>query len=325
MARALVIGGTLFIGRALVPQLLDHGDDVTIMHRSRGTPFGNTVAEIRCDRNDVHAVREALRGRPFDVIYDNVYDWERGTSGDQVRAAAEAAGPDLRRYVFTSSVAAYGAGTDHDETDTLAPPDHPDPYGRDKADSERALFRLHRERGVPVSTLRPAFIYGPGNPYEREAFFWDRILAGRPVVIPGDGSRTMQFVLVDDVASAAIRAAETDAAIGSAYNLANAPPMTQVEFVRALARAAGLDVQLVHVPRERIAAAGGGLLEPPLYFGAYLDLPSLTVRVDRARSELGLTLTPLDEGLRTTFEWYRRQQRPRPDFSWENRLLAMPD
>ena len=66
----------------------------------------------------------------------------------------------------------------------LVPSDYPNAYGAQKADSERALFALGREQGVPVATLRPAFIYGQHNPFEREAFFWDRLLAGRPILIP---------------------------------------------------------------------------------------------------------------------------------------------
>jgi nucleoside-diphosphate-sugar epimerase len=78
-----VIGGTLFIGRALVEQLLERADDVVIMHRGTGTPFGTRVSEIQCDRNDVASVRAALTDRRFDVVYDNVYDWQRGTTADQ--------------------------------------------------------------------------------------------------------------------------------------------------------------------------------------------------------------------------------------------------
>jgi 2'-hydroxyisoflavone reductase len=321
MARVLVIGGTLFIGRALVNQLLERGDEVVIMHRGSGTPYGARVGEIRCDRNDIAAVRAALEGQTFHVVYDNVYDWQRGTTADQVAATALAASVGLRRYVFTSSIAAYGGGTDHDERDPLAPPDHPDDYGRNKAESERALFALHREKGIPVATLRPAFVYGPHNPFDREAFFWDRIVAGRPVIIPGDGSRTMQWVHVDDVARAAIAAAAMDVAIGAAYNLGNAPPVTQLEFVRVLARAAGREVRPVHIPRDRILGAGGGLMAPPLYFGAFLDLPPLTVRTSRVRTELSLDLTPLEEGLRSTFAWYEGRSRPAVDYSWEDRLL----
>lgn len=322
MARALVIGGTLFIGRALVDQLLERGDDVVIMHRGKGTPFGKRVGEIQCDRNDVAAVRSALSGTRFDVVYDNVYDWQRGTSAEQVSAAAIAASRGLQRYVFTSSVAAYPAGGEYDEDAPLVPSDYPSPYGVQKAESERALFELNRRQGIPVTTLRPAFIYGPHNPFPRESFFWDRLLAGRPIIIPEDGSRTMQWVHVRDVARAAVLAATKDVAAGRAYNLASYPPITQIEFVRLLAKVAGREAQLVHVPREQIQAAGGELFAPPYYFGVYLDIPPITARNDRVRSELGLELTPLEEGLRETYRWYQQQPASQTDFSWEDRLLV---
>jgi nucleoside-diphosphate-sugar epimerase len=322
MAHSLVIGGTLFIGRALVDQLLERGDDIVIMHRGKGTPFGKRVGEIRCDRNDIAAVRAALGGTRFDVVYDNVYDWERGTTADQVSAAAIAASQGLRRYVFTSSVAAYPEGGEYDEQAPLVPSDYPNPYSAQKADSERALFELHRQRGIPVTTLRPAFIYGPHNPFDREAFFWDRLRAGRPIIVPQDGLRPMQWVHVRDVARAAVLAATNDMAVGHAYNLASYPPVTQVEFVQLLARIAGRDAHLVYIPREQIQQAGGQLFAPPYYFGVYLDIPPITARVDRVRSELGLELTPLEDGLRETYRWYEQQQRPQPDFSWEDRLLV---
>jgi nucleoside-diphosphate-sugar epimerase len=326
MARVLVIGGTLFMGRAMVERLLARGDDVVLMHRGDSTPFGDRVRSIRCDRNDPAAVGAALAGERFDVVFDNVYDWQRGTTADQVRATAlaafEAADGALHRYVFMSSVAAYGGGMDHDEDDPLAPADHLNDYAAHKAESERALFELHRTRGFPGATLRPAFVYGPNNPFYREAFFWDRIVADRPVIIPGDGSRLMQWVHAEDVAEAAVRAADRAGASGRAYNLGNEPPVTQVEFVQALARAAEREAKVVHVPRATIEVAGGGLFAPPFYFGLFLDVPSLTMRVRRVETELDLRLRPLEEGLRETFRWYLSQARPVPDFSWEDALLA---
>jgi len=318
MPRSLVIGGTLFIGRALVEQLLDRGDAVVIMHRGTGTPFGARVGEIQCDRNDM-AARDGAR---FDFIYDNVFDWTRGTSAEQVSAAATANVKGLRRYVFTSSVAAYepGAG-ERDEDAALARSDNENGYGVKKAESESALFALWRGRGIPVSTIRPAFIYGPNNPFDRESFFWDRLVAGRPILIPDDG-RTLQLVLAKDVARASVLASEKDVAIGRAYNLASYPPIAQADFVRLLAKIARMPANLVQAPRERLLELGGGLSRPPYYFGAYLDLPPITVLPDRAQSELGLALTPLEDGLRETFRWYQRQQRTKPDFSWEDKALA---
>ncbi len=322
MPRSLVIGGTLFIGRALVEQLLDRGDDVVIMHRGTGTPFGSRVGEIQCDRNDIVAVKAALDGARFDFIYDNVFDWSRGTTAEQVSAAATADVMGLRRYVFTSSVAAYEpGGGERDEDAALARSDNENGYGVKKAESESALFALWRERGVPVSTIRPAFIYGPNNPFDREFFFFDRLLAGRPILVPDDG-RTMQLVLANDVARASVLVSERDVAIGRAYNVANYPPIAQADFVRLLAKIAGTTANLVQAPRERLLELGGGLSRPPYYFGAYLDLPPITVLPDRARSELGLALTPLEDGMRETFRWYQQQTRPKPDFSWEDKALA---
>ncbi len=322
MARALVIGGTQLIGRPLVEQLLARGDDVVIMHRGQGTPFGTRVREIHCDRNDVAAVSSTLAHESFDVVYDNVYDWQRGTSAEQVCAPAMALAKGLRRYVFTSSVAVFAPGGTYGEDDALVPSEYPNTYGAQKADSERALFALGRAQGLPVTTIRPAFIFGPHNAFDREAFFWERIVAGRPVIIPGDGLSTMQWIAARDVARAAIAATEHDAAIGRGYNVANTPPITQVEFVRLLARVAGKDVELVHVPRDTIAALGGGIMEAPLYFGAYLDIPPITVRNERLLTDLALELTPLENGLQETFRWYAAQHRPTPDFSWDDKAIA---
>ena len=197
--RVLVIGGTLFIGRMLVEELVKAGHDVAVLHRKPKHDLGRRVDNVMADRNDADSVREALSTRRFDAVFDNVYDWERGTTAEQVEDTARACGDRLSRYIFLSSVAAYGDGLNHKESDPLAPGYHSDPYVRNKAATERQLFRMHARSGFPLVTFRPPFVYGPGNPFYREAFFWDRLRAGRPVVIPGDGHRLMQFVYVNAV------------------------------------------------------------------------------------------------------------------------------
>lgn len=321
MARVLVIGGTQLIGRALVEQLLARGDRVVLMHRGATTPFGDRVEAIRCDRNDMAAVQSALAGERFDVVYDNVYDWQHGTTPEQVLASARAAAPGLSRYVFTSSVAVYPHGGVYTEGSALVPVQHPDVYGAQKANTERALFALCQSDGVPVSTLRPAFIYGPHNAFDRETFFFDRLRDGRPIIIPDDGSATMQWVSAHDVARAAILAATHDVAIGQAYNLGNMPPITQLEFVLLLARAVGCEANVVHVPRSRIARHGGSLMQPPNYFGVYLDIPAITVNAAQVTEHLGLTLTPLEAGMRETYAWYQSQPRVARDYGWEDAVL----
>src|ERR1039457_4913263 len=137
--RVLVIGGTLFFGKLLVKRLLAADHEVTILHRRAEHPFGKRVRHAVADRNDAASVQLALAGQRFDAVYDIAYDWERGTTGHQVEACAKAIPGDLTRYVFMSSVAAYGDGLNHAEDDTLASEVHEDLYVRNKASSERAL------------------------------------------------------------------------------------------------------------------------------------------------------------------------------------------
>ena len=321
--RVLVIGGTLFIGRLLVKELVKLGHEVTILHRKPKHDLGKKVGNLLADRNDAGALRSALAGKPFDVVYDNAYDWERGTTAAQVEATVRAVGNRLQRYIFMSSVAAYGDGLNHHEGDALAPDDHPDAYVRNKAMSERSLFRLHQRNRFPVVTLRPPYIYGPGNPYYRESYFWDRMREGRAVILPGDGRRLMQFVHVRDLVNACVKAMELPDVAGHAFNIANPRPLTQFELVEVLAQAAGKDGKFVRIPREKILRAGGHPMGPKLYFGMYFDLPAITMVANKAQRMLKFKPVDFLEGLKETYRWYlRHNEFPKPDYEFEDGLIA---
>src|SRR3954463_5612281 len=238
--RVLVIGGTLFIGRNLVTALVKAGHEVTIVHRKAGHEFGKKIREIVADRNDPESFRSAMLGHRFEIVFDNVYDWQRGTTAAEVEATAKTFDGRLIRYIFMSSVAAYGDGLNHHEGDALAPDNHPDVYVRNKAMSERSLFRLHQRPGFPIVTRRPPYVYGPGNPFYREAFFWDRYRAGRKIILPSEGHRLMQFIFVEDLVQMARKVLESRNAIGHAFNAANPRALTQQEVIAELAKAAGL-------------------------------------------------------------------------------------
>jgi 2'-hydroxyisoflavone reductase len=324
--KVLVIGGTLFIGRQLVKELCEAGHDVAVLHRKPAHGLARRVENLSADRNDEDSLLQALDGRRFDVVYDNVYDWERGTTAAQVQATVHACGDRLQRYIFMSSVAAYGDGLNHYEGDALAPDNHPDPYVRNKAMTERMLFRLHQRHGLPVVTFRPPFIYGPGNPFYREAFFWDRIRMARPIIIPGDGHRLMQFAYVRDLVRAMVRAMEVPNAAGEAFNIGDSRPLTQAEVVQALAAAGGKSAHLVRIPREAILHAGGNPMGDPSYFGVYFDLPPITEKIGKTARLLGVRPTPFEEGLKETWRWYLRHRNgrwPQPDFGFEDRLLSL--
>ena len=322
--KVLVIGGTLYIGRLLVEELVKAGHDVAILHRKPKHEFGRRVENLMADRNDPDSLKEVLSGRRFEVVYDNAYDWERGTTAAQVEATVQACGGNrLSRYLFMSSVAAYGDGLNHKESDPLAPDYHANPYIRFKASTERQLFRMY-SKGLPVVTFRPPFVFGPGNPFYREQFFWDRLRAGRPIIIPGDGHRLMQFVYVNDLVHAMVRAMEEPRAVGEAFNIADPKPLTQVEFVERLAKIAGVEPVLVRVPRDVIQQAGGNAMDEPYYFGEYLDVPPITENIGKVTRVLKMKLTPFDIALKETYRWYTRNHRPRtPGFDFDDKLLAM--
>jgi nucleoside-diphosphate-sugar epimerase len=322
--KVLVIGGTLFIGPLLVDELVKGGHEVAVLHRKPKHEFGRKVENIMADRNDPEAVRQAISNRRFEVVFDNAYDWERGTTAQQVEAAVRAVGHRLTRYIFMSSVAAYGDGLNHKESDPLAPDYHADPYVRHKATTERLLFRMHSQGSLPVVTFRPPFLYGPENPYYREQFFWDRLRAGRPIVIPGDGHRLMQFCYVHDLVHAMLRAMEDPRAIGEAFNIADTKPLTQVEVVERLAKIANAEPTLARIPRDQIQQAGGNAMEEPYYFGEYFDLPPITMNIGKVTRVLKMKLTPFDAGLKETYRWYVRNHKPRTaGFEFDDKVLAM--
>lgn len=322
--KVLVIGGTSFIGRELVHALVKDGHEVTILHRKQGHELGRKVREIVADRNDSEALKAGLSDQKFEVVYDNVYDWQRGTTAAHVEATAKLSSDRLYRYVFMSSVAAYGDGLNHHEGDALAPDNHPDPYVRNKAMSERSLFRMHQRNGFPVVTLRPPFIYGPGNPYYREAFFWDRLRDHRPIILPGDGRRLMQFAYIKDLVKICVDVLADPHTAGNAFNVANVRPITQLELVQVLAEVAGKTPELVRMPRNHILHAGGHPMGPKLYFGVYYDLPAITTIVAKAQRVFKFKPTPFQDGLKEAYRWYlKHHQKDTSNYAFEDKLIAI--
>jgi len=190
--------------------------------------------------------------------------------------------------------------------------------------SERALFRMHQRSGFPVVTLRPPYIYGPENPFYREAFFWDRFRLGRPVILPSDGHRLMQFIFVKDLVSVAVKVLEQRNAIGHAFNVANAKAVTQNELVHELAKAANVkDPLIVSVPRDKIVSLGGQAIGEKLYFGYWLDMPAITQVITKAQRMLTFRPTDFATGLKLSYKNYLKKRGfPKPDFAFEDDLLA---
>jgi nucleoside-diphosphate-sugar epimerase len=149
---------------------------------------------------------------------------------------------------------------------------------------------------------------------------------GRSIIIPGDGHRLMQFVYVKDLVRALVRAMEVPNAAGEAFNIGDSRALTQAEVVQSLAAAAGKPSQIVRIPREAIVHLGGNPMGDPAYFGVYFDIPPITEKMGKAARVLGVRPTPFEDGLKETWRWYLRNRNgrfPQPDFTFENRLVAL--
>jgi nucleoside-diphosphate-sugar epimerase len=320
--RILVVGGTLFIGRETVRRLAGRGHDVTVLHRHDHHDLGSAIENVKAERSDLAAIDRVLQDGRFDAIVDMVYDWQKGTPAAQVEAAARSGGKNLKRYVFMSSIAAYGPGIDHRESNPLVADDYPNVYAQQKAASERALFRLHAESDVPVTTFRPPFVHGPRQPFYREAFFWDRLRDGRPIILPDGGDAPMQWVFVGDLAEAVARAIDIPEAAGEAFNIAHTERLTQRSFIETLGRVAGTVPAFVSVPHSAIRAAGGSVFGGNLYFGEFLDIPAHTSVIEKTPRVLGVTPTKLETALAESYAWYKTQPPRQVDYTFEDQLLS---
>ena len=134
----------------------------------------------------------------------------------------------------------------------------------------------------------------------------------------------MQFTYVNDLVTAMVKAADEPRAVGEAFNIGDPKPLTQVELVEKLAKVANVEPTLVRVPRDVIAQAGGNVYNRPLYFGEYYDLQPITENIGKVTRVLKMKLTPFETGLKETYRWYVRNQKPRTSsFEFDDKLLAM--
>jgi UDP-glucose 4-epimerase len=314
--RVLVIGGTEFVSLHLVRALLREGHEVAVLNRGRQpgrVPAG--VRTIVCDRKDHAALRATLAGERVDGLVDITY---APTTGEDVEALLDALDGRVGHAVFVST------GRVHDHA--LPIPYHEDTprtlywgeYAKLKIAGEDAYLRRHRERGLPVTIVRPTHVLGPLNTRNNETFFFDRLVRGRPVLVPGRGGWLRQFGHVEDLADAMARMLGRPAAFGQAYNVTGEEAITQVGFVELIADVLKRPLRLVHVETPRGA--------PPVAFGQNLvyDCHAVyTTTKIRAQLDIRPRYT-LAAGVAQTFEWYLREglDRREVDFSAEDALLG---
>ncbi|WP_323674822.1 NAD-dependent epimerase/dehydratase family protein [Halorubellus sp. PRR65] len=317
MDSAFVIGGTRFIGRHLVAELLAHDYDVTIFNRgTHENPFADDdrVTHVAGDRTDDADLASAARESDYDAVFDMVAYQPR-----EVRTATRVF-DDADAYVYVSSGAAYGeeempkregALQGRDEatalepcTDEQAVDDSGETYGARKAEGDRALFAAAEERGVRAMSVRPCIVYGPDDYTERLDFWIDRVAEHDRVVVPGDGTNVWHRAYVEDVASA-LRVVAEEGTAGEAYNVGDRRLVTLEEMVDVIADCLGDaadapddagDVEVVHASERELSVADLAGDDYVLYreYPHVLDTEKLAA--------LGWEATPLREAMQRSVD-----------------------
>lgn len=323
--RILVTGGTGFSGKALVRRLLDDGHQVVALDVKEGLrtqELRDWGAEVVLGSvTDREVVRRAMRGvevvqhlaaafRELDVP-DSHYDHVNVGGTAIVVEEAERAG--VRKLVYCSTCGVHGnvAEPPAGEDAPIRPADY---YQRSKYLAEPVVLAAG-ERGLPVTILRPAAIYGPGDP-ERFLMIFRRVARGRFPMI-GDGRTLYHPLYVDNLVDAFVLAMQPGRGDGEAYLVADEEYVAIGDLVRRVAAALGVEVRIRRLPMLPVVAAGHlceKLCKPfgivPPIFPRRVDWyrQNRAFRIDKAKRELGYApRVGLDDGLRRTGEWYRRE------------------
>ncbi len=312
--RAIVTGGAGFIGSHIVDSLIANADETLViddLSRGNAENLKGAISEgaelVELDIRDSSALEQTMRNFRPQVVFHLAAQIDVRTSMNEpatdasvnvlgsinVFTAACAAGAS--RIVNTSTGGAlYGDGVPV-PTSEDAPVRPASAYGLGKHTAERYAEWFRTTRSLDVVTLRYGNVYGPRQDPRGDAgviaIFCDRLLAGRPLTIYGDGRQTRDYVFVSDIAAANLSAARCADLQHREYNIGTGTEISVLELADSVTAVLGQDPP--EYRREFAPARQGELVR------SCLD-------VTRARRELALSApTPLPAGLAQTVQWMR--------------------
>lgn len=294
--KILVIGGSYFFGKAFV-ELAASEHEVHVLNRGSRPLKDPRVREYVMDRRDAAAL-SSIPERHFDAVVDFCAYGE-----DDIRTVTENLRAELGRYIFISTCDVYRRGTGEvlGEDSPLEERQFPGPEGAyisGKAALERELVCCCERRGCGWVSLRPAFLYGPGNYAPREGMYFQWIQTAGEILHPSDADGEFQMVYVRDAARAALSACGSPLARNRAYNLCGPEYLTYESFAAALEQATGRPFARVELSVEEVQRRGIPL-PFPLTRGESMWYDG------RRALELGVSYIPLAEGLGETWTAWR--------------------
>jgi nucleoside-diphosphate-sugar epimerase len=318
--KVLILGGTRFVGRHVAQLLVERGDEVTLLHRGvTGAAIDGTTTLIG-DRSVPEGLA-VLENRRFDAVLDMSAYFSAWT-----QAAIEALAGRAAHYVFVSSGAVYRpvAELPWPESTPFGPNPIWGAYGREKVASEQVLWDAHAAGRFVVTAFRFPFILGPGNFADRESFVIGRLLAGRPILLPADGSALNQFVYAADVARALVAALDRpETAGGEAYNCTHPSAITNRGWVELCAQVLAITPTIVPIDEQALGVAAETVDLTNLVF----PYPAEHYVLDGAKltRELGVAMTTGNRRMIEEYAaWWEREQQPPAlrSYARENSALA---
>ena len=330
--KVLFIGGTGTISMAIVRQLAETpGWDVWLLNRgSRAADVPAGVHTITADINDEQAVAEKLRGHTFDTVCEFI-----GFTQDQVERDWRLFRGKTRQYIYISSASAYlkpAASYVITEGTTLANPYWE--YSRNKIACENFLMQKHREEGFPVTIVRPSHTYDERSipvAVHGKNGSWQvirRIMEGKPVIIPGDGSSLWTLTFNTDFARGFIGLMGNRHAIGEAFQITGDETLTWDQIHQTIADALGKPLIPYHVSANFLAEAGKSCGYD--FTGGLIGDKSVSVVFDNRKLKRAVptmrTDVPFHIGARKALDYilaHPECQKEDPDFdAWCDRVIA---
>ncbi len=239
--RVLIIGGTGFLSSALVAQSVAEGHQVTVLTRGRSArPVPEGIEALTANRSEPGLLREALQERSFDLVLDAIL-----YRPDDARAAVEIFRGRVARYVFISTDFVYGGEPRIFPLSEDAPRRALSRYGRDKAACEDIFFDAWERERFPVTILRPPHILGAGGHLGtgsregRDPWLLWRLRGAHAVCLLEGGALLIPPVHRDDIARACFAVAQSEKALGRAYNIAGPDCVTTKRYYELVAEIAG--------------------------------------------------------------------------------------
>ena len=278
-----MIGGTGTISSAITRQLAAGGHDLWLLNRgNRKNEVPESVKQVIVDVSDEAEVLRLLGDEQFDAVCEFI-----GFLPSQVERDIRLFSGRTRQYVYISSASAYNKpAASHVITEgtTLANPHWE--YSRNKIACEELLLKEYREKGFPVTIVRPSHTYCErGVPVSVHGLkgSWQvlkRMMEGKPVIIQGDGTSLWTMTFNTDFAVGYTGLMGNRHAIGEAFQITGDETLTWNQIYQTIADALGVELNPYYVSSAFLAAAGakygydfeGGLLGDKDYDSAILEL-----------------------------------------------------